>query len=165
LWILALAAPVLALIAARCAGRHDPALRDLGKEAAHGPLLTILGALRAAILYAVFFLVIATIFWLLALSVAEPGRPPIGLGASVSVVALAWLVGFATPGSSAGIGVREAVLIAALEGSLGVPASGLIALGLRLVTVAGDLVFFILGMMLGLADDRLKSVALSDNPT
>ena len=54
------------------------------------------------------------------------------------MVALAWLVGFVTPGSSAGIGVREAVLIAALEGSLGAPASGLIALALRLVTIAGD---------------------------
>jgi hypothetical protein len=164
LWILALAAPVLALIAARCAGRHDPALRDLGKEAAHGPLLTIPCALRAAVLYAIFFLVIATIFWFLALSVAEPGRPSIGLGASVSVVALAWLIGFATPGSSAGIGVREAVLIAALEGSLGAPASGVIALALRLVTVAGDVVFFILGMMLGLADDQPKSVMLGEEP-
>jgi hypothetical protein len=160
LWILALAAPVLALFVARCAGRHDPALRDLGKEAAHGPLLTIPGALRAAILYAIFFLIIATIFWFLALSVAEPGRPSIGLGASVSVVALAWLIGFATPGSSAGIGVREAVLIAALEDCLGAPASGLIALALRLVTIAGDVVFFILGLTLGLADDRPKSVVL-----
>jgi hypothetical protein len=120
--------------------------------------------LRAAILYAAFFLVIAMIFWFLALSVAEPGRPSIGLGASVSVVALAWLVGFATPGSSAGIGVREAVLIAALEGSLGAPASGLVALALRLVTVAGDVVFFILGMTLGLAGDRHKSVVLGEDP-
>jgi hypothetical protein len=101
---------------------------------------------------------------LLALSVAELGRPPIGLGASVSVVALAWLVGFATPGSSAGIGVREVVLIAALEGSLGAPASGLIALALRLITIAGDVVFFIFCMLLGLADDRPKSVVLGEDP-
>jgi hypothetical protein len=74
------------------------------------------------------------------------------------------LVGFATPGSSAGIGVREAVLIAALEGSLGAPAGGLIALALRLVTIAGDVIFFILGMMLGSADDRPRSVVLGEDP-
>jgi hypothetical protein len=151
-WILAFAAPAVALIAARWAGRHDLVVRDLAKEAGAGPLLVILRLLPAAILYALFFLIVATIFWVLALSVADPGRPSIGLAASVSVVALAWLVGFATPGSSAGIGVREAVLIAALEGCLGASASGLIALALRLVTIAGDVVFFIFGMTLGLAD-------------
>jgi hypothetical protein len=163
-WILGFAAPVLALIAARWAGRHDLALRDLAKEAGHRHSLAIPHLLRAATLYALFFLVVATIFWVLALSVADSGQPSIGLAASVSVVALAWLVGFATPGSSAGIGVREAVLIAVLEGSLGAPASGLVALALRLVTIAGDVVFFILGRMLGLADDRPKSVALGDDP-
>jgi hypothetical protein len=157
LWILASAAPLLALIVARWAGRHDLALRDLAKEAGHGPLLAIPRLLGAATLYALFFLVVATIFWVLVLSVADPGRPSISLAASVSVVALAWLVGFATPGSSAGIGVREAVLIAALEGSLGAPASGLIALALRLVTIAGDVVFFTIGMMLGPADGRSRS--------
>ena len=95
--------------------------------------------LRAAALYALFFLVVAAIFWMLALSVSESGRPSIGFAGSIPVVALAWLVGFVTPGSSAGIGVREAVLIAALEGTLGAPASALIALALRLVTVAATL--------------------------
>jgi glycosyltransferase 2 family protein len=163
-WVLAFAAPVLALIAARWAGRHDLVVRDLAQEAGPRPLLVILRLLPAAILYALFFLVVATIFWMLALSVADPGGPSIGLAASVSVVALAWLVGFATPGSSAGIGVREAVLIATLEGSLGAPASGLIALALRLVTIAGDVVFFIFGVTLGLADERPKSAAFGDDP-
>jgi glycosyltransferase 2 family protein len=164
LWILALAGPVLALIAARWARRHDLPLRDLATGAGHGSALAILRLLRAAFLYAVFFLVVAAIFWVLALSVGDPGRPSIDFAASVSVVALAWLVGFATPGSSAGIGVREVVLIAALEGSLGAPASGLIALALRLVTIAGDVVFFALGMMLGRADGWPKPVALGNDP-
>jgi hypothetical protein len=127
-------------------------------------LLSILGALRAAILYATFSLVIATIFWFLALSVAEPGpafdwpwRQRRSRGPDLAGrLRHARLV--------LGIGVREAVLIAALEGGLGIPASGLIALALRLVTIAGDVVFFILGMMLGLADDRPKSVVLGEEP-
>ncbi len=80
------------------------------------------------------------------------------------MVALAWLVGFVTPGSSAGIGVREAVLIAALEGTLGAPASALIALALRLVTVGGDVVFFTLGVIVGLAGGRPQPIALGDDP-
>ena len=119
--------------------------------------------LRAAALYALFFLVFAAIFWMLAQSVSASGQPAIDPAGSVAVVALAWLVGFAMPGSSAGIGVREAVLIAALEGTLGAPASALIALALRLVTIGGDVVFFALGMTLGLAGGRPKPIALGED--
>jgi hypothetical protein len=163
LWIGAFAAPVLALIAVRWGRRDDLALRDLAAGADRGSLLAGLRLLRAVVLYALFFLVVAAIFWMLALSVSGSGRPAIDLAGSVPVVALAWLVGFVTPGSSAGIGVREAVLIAALEGTLGAPASALIALALRLVTVGGDVVFLTLGMTLGLADRQPKSIALGED--
>jgi hypothetical protein len=163
LWIGAFAAPVLVLIAVRSGRRHDLALRDLAASQARGCSPALLRLLRAAALYALFFLLVAAIFWMLARSVSDPGDASIDLAASVPVVALAWLVGFATPGSSAGIGVREAVLIAALDGTLGAPASALIALALRLVTIGGDVVFFALGMMLGLADGRPGSIALGDD--
>jgi glycosyltransferase 2 family protein len=163
LWIAGLAAPVLVLIAVRWGRRHDLGLRDLAASEARGFSPALLRLLRAAALYALFFLLVAAIFWMLARSVSDPGDTSIDLAASVPVVALAWLVGFATPGSSAGIGVREAVLIAALDGTLGAPASALIALALRLVTVGGDVVFFALGMMLGLADGRPGPIALGDD--
>ena len=162
LWIGAFAAPVLALIVVRWARRHDLALGDLTAGADRGCPPAVLRLLRAGVLYALFFLVVAAIFWMLALSVSESGRPALDLAGSVPVIALAWLVGFVTPGSSAGIGVREAVLIAALEGTIGAPASALIALALRLVTIGGDVVFLALGMTLGLADGRPKSVPLGD---
>jgi hypothetical protein len=163
LWILAFAGPVLALITARWARRHDLAFRGVAESAdqSRSPLVPRL--LCAALLYGLFFLVVAGIFWTLALSVSDPSRPSIDLASSVSVVALAWLIGFVTPGSSAGIGVREAVLIAALEGSLGAAASGLIALALRLVTITGDMVFLSLSMALTPANDRLKSIALGND--
>ena len=163
LWMGAFAVPALALLAVRWLRRHHSALCHLREGADRGAMEVAVRVLRAAALYALFFLVFAAIFWMLAQSVSASGRPAIDPAGSVAVVALAWLVGFAMPGSSAGIGVREAVLIAALEGTLGAPASALIALALRLVTIGGDVVFFALGMMLGLAGDRPKSIALGDD--
>jgi glycosyltransferase 2 family protein len=150
-WIAAFAVPALALVGLRWAARRAPTLRDLPDGASGGSSYAVSRLVRAAGLYALFFFVVAAVFWILAQSVRDPGAPSMDLVGSISVVALAWLVGFVTPGSSAGIGVREAVLIAALEGTLGGPAGGLIALALRLVTVMGDLVFFSLALMLGRA--------------
>jgi glycosyltransferase 2 family protein len=160
----ALATPAVALLAVRWARRHHhAALFDLGAPTDPGGAGAILRLLCAAALYVLFFLVVAAIFWMLALSVSEPGRAPAEFAGGIAVVALAWLAGFVTPGSSAGIGVREAVLIAALEGTVGAPASALIALALRLVTIGGDVVFFGLGMALGPADARPGSIALGDD--
>jgi hypothetical protein len=68
----------------------------------------------------------------------------------LSALALAWAAGFVVPGSSAGLGVREAVLIVALESALGAEASTLAALALRVVTTAGDGVFCALALLLPL---------------
>jgi hypothetical protein len=123
----------------------------------------ILRLLRAGSLYILFFLVVAALLWLLALSVAETGRPSIDFADSVSAVALAWLVGFATPGSAAGIGVREAILIAALQGPLGASASTLVALALRLVTIAGDVLFFLLSIALVPTDAWAKPATVAND--
>lgn len=158
----AVAVPVLALLAAHWARRHPSvhlhgaAVSDCDRIAAPSRLLC------AVLLHALFFLVVAAIFWVLAASVGESDRPGIGFAAGIPVVALAWLAGFVTPGSSAGIGVREAVLIAALEGPLGAPAATLVALALRLVTVGGDVVFFSLAMALGPRDRQPGRVVLGD---
>jgi len=150
LWIGAFAAPVLALLAVLWVRRrHESALWRDGAAADRYRAAAVRRLLRAAAIYVLFFLVVAAIFWMLALSVNESGRPAIAFAGSVTVVALAWLAGFVTPGSSAGIGVREAVLIAALEGTLGAPASALIALALRLVTIGGDVVFLAVSATLG----------------
>lgn len=59
-------------------------------------------------------------------------------GALAAACAAAWLAGFLTPGAPAGLGVREAVLVVALEGSLGrTGALGAAAL-YRLATTLGD---------------------------
>jgi hypothetical protein len=76
-----------------------------------------------------------------------------GFFAVSGALALAWLAGFATPGAPAGVGVREAILILALTGSLGDEASTLVALAFRLVTTGGDVLLFALGAALPLPAD------------
>jgi glycosyltransferase 2 family protein len=61
---------------------------------------------------------------------------------SVGVFSLAWLAGFIAPGAPAGLGVRDAILIAGL--SLVYPTGDAIAVAAthRVVTVIGDVVIF-----------------------
>jgi hypothetical protein len=65
-----------------------------------------------------------------------------GIPAMCQVFAAAWLVGFVSPGVSAGLGVREATLLVLLGPSLGEPTAMSAALAMRLVTTLGDLLFF-----------------------
>jgi hypothetical protein len=55
---------------------------------------------------------------------------------------IAWLGGLVTPGSPAGVGVRELVLLFLLKGTVGEADLLLAVLLGRIVTVAGDFVFF-----------------------
>jgi hypothetical protein len=92
-------------------------------------------------LYASFFLVSGA----LALSLHALASPVGGvLLALVPGYALAWLCGYVVPGASAGIGVREAVLLLLLgEDS----AALFVAVGMRVVTTLGD-VFLLLAVTL-----------------
>ena len=97
--------------------------------------------LRALVLQAAFFAAAGGVLWLLAaLLVAPPAAAP-GPLTTIGALALAWAAGFVTPGAAAGVGVREAVLMVALDGPLGPEASAVVALAFRLVTTAGDGMF------------------------
>ncbi len=65
-----------------------------------------------------------------------------------SIFAVAWIVGFFTPGSPAGIGVREFVLISLLHPIYGPDASLAITMVLRLTTISGDTVTWVVGYFL-----------------
>lgn len=61
---------------------------------------------------------------------------------------IAWLAGFVTPGAPAGVGIREMVLLFLLGGQIG-QADLLLAVVIgRLVTVAGDLFYFVIATLL-----------------
>ncbi|HSA79197.1 MAG TPA: hypothetical protein VLE23_00155 [Geminicoccaceae bacterium] len=116
--------------------------------------------LRALALQAFFFAAAGGVLWFLAALLAAP--PAVGPGplTSIAALALAWAAGFVTPGAAAGVGVREAVLMVALDGSLGPEASAVTALAFRLVTTAGDGVFCALALALPLPS-RPTTVPLS----
>jgi hypothetical protein len=107
--------------------------------------------LRAIPLYVAFFATAGGLLWLLAAAAAgsSPAAAP-GPLTCVGALALAWAAGFVVPGAAAGIGVREAVLMIALDGALAPEAGAAVALALRLVTTAGDGIFCVLALALPL---------------
>jgi hypothetical protein len=150
-WSIALLAGALLLLALTLVAPRLLAARLWPPASAAGiGGLAIGPLLRAMTLQGVFFAVAGAVLWLLMLAVAGPGALALGPLTSVSALALAWVAGFVVPGASAGIGVREAVLILVLEGALGSQASAAVALALRLVTTVGDGIFFGLALALPL---------------
>lgn len=65
----------------------------------------------------------------------------------VAVYAAAWLLGFLVPGSPAGVGVRELVLMLGLTPIYGASSATMAAALLRLVTVAGDGLVFLFAVV------------------
>jgi hypothetical protein len=99
---------------------------------------------RAVLAYALNFLLLGSALALVGVAVAD-----LSLGALprvIAVFALSWVAGFVVPAAPAGLGVREAVLLALL------PLSSTRALpvvfGFRLATTLGDLLSLGLGTVL-----------------
>ncbi len=92
--------------------------------------------------YIVYYLVLGATAWLLlgVLTGRAPAAPP---GYVISLFALGWIAGYLTPGAPAGLGVREAILIFGLGPLSGQEAALNTALYLRLMTLGGDLLFFL----------------------
>jgi hypothetical protein len=150
-WSIALPAGALLVLAlALTAPRLLPAglWPPPGAEGVGG--LTAGTLLRAVALQGVFFGAAGVVLWLLTAALGGPGPVALGPLTCISALALAWVAGFLAPGASAGIGVREAVLILALDGVLSAEASAAVALALRLVTTTGDGLFFGLALALPL---------------
>jgi hypothetical protein len=100
--------------------------------------------LQAGLLHAAFFVFAGLILWGLAAAIRAPGAPALAPSTAVSALAMPWWAGFVVPGSSAGVGVREAVLVLTLEPHLPGDGALLLALALRPVTTFGDLLFFVI---------------------
>src|SRR5687768_12327760 len=133
---LAWAAPVLAIAAWLAIG-------VIGRRGGHERLAP---ARTAGPLSAVFVLDLV-FFMLAALSLrllcGQPGALP--LPAWCGWFALAWALGYVTPGAPAGLGLREAVLAIGLSPVLGEAQAFALALAYRLVTVAADAVLALAG--------------------
>lgn len=98
---------------------------------------------RAFLLQAVFLTISGSVFVFLLFAIS--GSVDMGPGHFFMIggaYIIAWLIGLVTPGAPAGVGVREMILLLLLK-NLVAEADLLLAVLLgRLVTVAGDLVFF-----------------------
>lgn len=141
LGLAAMAAPLLARVARTFGGRDESA----------PPPAHPLDWWRAWGLHLLFFVVSGAVLAATAAALAEPGSA-LGGGATVRLVfafAPAWIAGFLTPGAPAGLGVREAVLVASLQSILGAEAAVLVALALRLVGSVADLLIFGWAQLLG----------------
>lgn len=66
----------------------------------------------------------------------------------VASFALAWIIGFVTPGAPAGLGVREGVMLLLLGTQYPAAQAGAIVVGLRLATTLGDILLFPIGLLL-----------------
>jgi|GEM_PF-1574434 len=72
--------------------------------------------------------------------------PPGAWTLAVPAFALSWVAGFVTPGAPGGLGVREALLVAGTAPVYGPGPALSVALALRVVTVLGDGLAFLLGL-------------------
>ena len=114
--------------------------RHTGLDRLPRPGVATLGG--TMLLYALSFACWGLAFELLArhLFAAPPDTP---WGRAVPAFALAWVAGFLTPGAPAGLGIREALLVAGTAPLYGPGTALSAALALRLVTVLGDGVAFV----------------------
>ncbi len=94
--------------------------------------------------YVVNYVLVGSGLALLAHALGISISPPLAIGA----FAIAWMAGFLAPGLPAGIGVREAVLVAILTPTSGAGAAVIVATLHRLSTVFGDLVAALAGASL-----------------
>jgi hypothetical protein len=104
----------------------------------HSPALPI-----ALLLYLVFFcalgeMTVATLYGITGRWVWSLSQP-----LTVAYTA-AWFIGYITPGAPGGVGVREAALVVLLGPSLGEATALSVAAGLRLLTMLGDLLLFVM---------------------
>lgn len=95
----------------------------------------------------IFFLLTGALAWLLIRGLY--GNFDGTLFMMVGVYSLAWFIGFITPGSPGGLGVREATFVALLGAVHPADQVFVFALFFRLITVLGDVFLFLLAVGMG----------------
>lgn len=94
-------------------------------------------------LHSSFLAISGIVFWVTLLIVMPENYLAVSPATICGAYVLAWLAGLVTPGAPAGVGVREAVLLFFLVNVVA-PGDMVVAVVIgRMVTVTGDLLFFI----------------------
>ena len=136
-----LCAAVLLLSVSRLARRYRPGgkvARTLAALVAMPRWRATSAALSA---YAFNYLLIGAGLWCVAIALGEST----GLSYPVvtSAFALSWLLGFMTPGSPAGLGAREGIMLMLLQGAASSEKLVVFVLLARVVTMVGDVISFL----------------------
>ena len=66
----------------------------------------------------------------------------------IAVFALAWVVGFVTPGAPGGLGVRESLMLLMLAPAFSTASASVLVIALRVATTLGDVLILIAGFLL-----------------
>ncbi len=66
----------------------------------------------------------------------------------IAVIALAWVVGFVTPGAPGGLGVREGLMLLMLAPAFSAASASVLVIALRVATTLGDVLILIAGFLL-----------------
>lgn len=97
--------------------------------------------------YLLFFLLTGTILQLLLLTVGEVGFDFNKLLYGLASFALCWAAGFVIPGAPGGLGVREMAMLLLLSPVYGEESVLVASVALRLITIGGDLLVFLAGLL------------------
>lgn len=124
--------PLLRRFAPRQAGLLDPAQLPSAASIA-----------RAFVSYCAVYLSFGAGIVLMAQLLAPTATPDPWL--LVAAFALAWIIGFVTPGAPAGLGVREGVMLLILGTTYPAATAGVLVVALRLATSIGDVLLLPLG--------------------
>lgn len=106
------------------------------------------------LLYGFIFILLGLVLKIIASSIFD--NPDGGFLLLTGIFAVAWIAGFITPGSPAGLGVREIVLVAALTPIYSNETAVGITTALRVTTVLGDIIVFFLGLVLARVQKKEK---------
>ncbi|MEP3050497.1 MAG: lysylphosphatidylglycerol synthase domain-containing protein [Erythrobacter sp.] len=126
------------------------------------PKLRIAPLGQAIVLFSILFGLIVSVQLILLLNVGYE-TPNFSLIALISsAVLVSWLAGFVTPGAPAGIGIREASLVALLYGVLPESQVLIAAAAMRIVTMLGDAIMWAIGLAIG-REQRTLAAELTVN--
>ncbi len=99
------------------------------------------------ILYAIVFIINVTVFIISALLISDHSIIMNNVLYIASIYLIAWLIGYLTPGSPGGIGVRETIAVLALGNILNQEEVALISVMARIVTITGDIIAYSVNMI------------------
>ncbi|SHE68824.1 hypothetical protein SAMN02745133_00946 [Desulforamulus putei DSM 12395] len=113
---------------------------DFYSQRSHGEWIVILTL--PFVLYLSFFVFNGLLIYLIYWAKYTDYNYHVNIINFISILSLSWLIGFITPGSPGGLGVRETVMVAALGKVIPESAALELAIIFRLVSIAGDVMLF-----------------------